>query len=56
MFCVLGNRLVQEGNIERVKFQYSVLKNDIIRITLTVSAKRIPMPAPMGDMRANVEK
>ena len=30
MFCVLGNTLVQEGNIELVLYQYSILKTDIM--------------------------
>ena len=30
MFCLLGNTLVQEDNIKKVKFQYSFLKNDIM--------------------------
>ena len=30
MFCVLGKKLVQEGKIERVNSQYSILKNDKI--------------------------
>ena len=27
---VLGNTLVQEGNIKRVLYQYFILKNDIV--------------------------
>ena len=30
MFCMLGNTLVQEGNFERVNFQYFIPKNDIM--------------------------
>ena len=30
MFCVLGNTLPQESNIEQVEFQYLILKNDIM--------------------------
>ena len=30
MFCALGITLVQEGNIEKGYFQFSILKNDIM--------------------------
>ena len=30
MFCVLGITLVQEGNIEKGYFQYSIHRNDIM--------------------------
>ena len=30
MFCKLGNTLGSEGNIERVDFQYTTFKNDIL--------------------------
>ena len=33
MFCLLGNTLGLEGNIERVDFQYITFKNDILNNT-----------------------
>ena len=30
MFCVLGYTLVQEGNIEKVNFQYTPFKNNVL--------------------------
>ena len=33
MFCVLGNTVVQESDIERVKFQYFIQDNDMMLMT-----------------------
>ena len=46
MFCVLGNTVVQESDIERVKFQYFIQENDMMN---NISALTLKFALPASD-------
>ena len=46
MFCILGNTIGLEVNIERVDFQYTSLKNDLIRRMFSVNFSMLAQISP----------
>ena len=46
MFCVLGNTIDLEVNIERVDFQYTSLKNDLMRRMFSVKISMLAQNSP----------